>query len=85
MATAHQLADRPHRDAVKQAWAGERAPALRATRNRLTVAAGSAQLRLGTDRHWYPYRKESGTWWPAGPADRDPAAALATALDVEPS
>jgi len=71
------------RDTVKQAWAGERAPALRATRNRLSVTGGSAQLRLGTNRHWYPYRKESGTWWPTGPADRDPAAALAAALDTE--
>lgn len=67
------------RDAVKHAWEGERAPALRAVRNRLT--GGSAQLRLGADRRWYPYRKESGTWWPAGPADLDPAAAFAAALE----
>ncbi|MFJ9842836.1 SWIM zinc finger family protein [Kitasatospora sp. NPDC101155] len=73
------------RDAVRHAWEGERAPALRATRNRLTATGGSAQLRLGTDRRWYPYRKESGTWWPAGPADRDPAAALAAALGTETS
>ncbi|MFI5530976.1 SWIM zinc finger family protein [Kitasatospora sp. NPDC051853] len=73
------------RDAVRQAWEGERTPALRATRNRLTATGRAAQLRLGSDRLWYPYRKESGTWWPAGPADRDPAAALATALDPEPS
>ncbi|WP_082598626.1 MULTISPECIES: SWIM zinc finger family protein [unclassified Kitasatospora] len=73
------------RDAVKQAWEGERAPALRATRNRLTATGGLAQLRLGADHRWHPYRKESGTWWPAGPADLDPAAAFATALDPEPS
>jgi uncharacterized Zn finger protein len=68
------------RDTIKQAWDGERPPALRTTRNRLTVIGHDAQLRLGTDGRWHPYRKQHGTWWPTGPADPDPAAALTTLL-----
>lgn len=76
------------REAVKQAWEGEQAPRLRAARNRLTVIGRDAQLRLGTDGRWYPYRKEQGNWWPAGPADRDVAAILAgllASLDITPA
>lgn len=75
------------REAIKQAWEGERPPGLRITRNRLTVIGHEVQLRLGTDGRWYPYRKEQGGWWPAGPADRDVTAVLAgllASLDVTP-
>lgn len=68
------------REAIKQAWEGEQPPKLRAARNRLTVIGHSAQLRLGTDQRWYPYRKEQGDWWPAGPADPDVTAVLAALL-----
>ncbi|MFD5324850.1 SWF or SNF family helicase [Streptomyces sp. NPDC127092] len=44
---------------------------------RWTVAGTETQLRLGPDGRWWPYRKEQDTWTPAGPADQDPAAALA--------
>ncbi|MET9479509.1 SWF or SNF family helicase [Streptomyces sp. NPDC006638] len=47
---------------------------------RWTVAGGGAQLRLGPDGRWWPFRKERGRWAPAGPGDHDPAAALAGAL-----
>ncbi|XQE90932.1 hypothetical protein ACN24M_39670 [Streptomyces microflavus] len=76
------------REAIKQAWEGERPPGLRTTRNRLTVIGHEVQLRLGTDGRWYPYRKEQGGWWPAGPADRDVTAVLAgllASLDVTPT
>jgi hypothetical protein len=68
------------REGIRRAWEGERAPALRTARNRLTVVGHDAQLRLGADGRWYPYRKEHGTWSPAGPADRDPAATLTALL-----
>ncbi|WP_371503160.1 SWIM zinc finger family protein [Kitasatospora sp. NBC_00374] len=68
------------RDTIRQAWEGERPPTLRTTRNRLTVIGRGTQLRLGTDGRWYPYRKQHGTWWPAGPADPDPATALTDLL-----
>ncbi|GAB7029738.1 SWF or SNF family helicase [Streptomyces sp. NPDC021749] len=54
-------------------------PRLRAGGNRWTVLGGAAQLRYGRDGRWWPYRKESGQWVPAGPASDDPAAALAEA------
>lgn len=59
---------------------GRTAPRLRTARNRLTVNGHGAQLRLGTDQRWYPYRKEQGDWWPAGPADPDVTAVLAALL-----
>ncbi|MEU5287021.1 SWF or SNF family helicase [Streptomyces sp. CA-278952] len=63
-----------------EAWeAGER-PALRASgRARWTVAGADLQLRLDRNGRWWPYRKERGRWVPAGPADDDPAGALAGA------
>ncbi|WP_405386041.1 SWF or SNF family helicase [Streptomyces sp. NBC_01102] len=62
------------------AWeAGER-PQLRAERNRWTVVGSDAQLRYGPDGRWWPYRKERSRWVPAGPADDDPAGALAGTL-----
>ncbi|MFJ2853175.1 SWF or SNF family helicase [Streptomyces rubiginosohelvolus] len=65
-----------------EAWeAGER-PALRASgRARWTVAGADLQLRLDRDGRWWPYRKERGRWVPAGPADDDPAGALAGVED----
>ncbi|MFI1226711.1 MULTISPECIES: SWF or SNF family helicase [unclassified Streptomyces] len=63
-----------------EAWeAGER-PALRASgRARWTVAGADVQLRFDRTGRWWPYRKERGRWVPAGPADDDPAGALAGA------
>ncbi|MEV0598270.1 SWF or SNF family helicase [Streptomyces sp. NPDC050315] len=61
------------------AWADEAdRPRFRVTRNRWTVVGGDAQLRLGQDGRWWPYRKEQGRWLPSGPPDEDPAAALAS-------
>jgi uncharacterized Zn finger protein len=57
-------------------------PPLRLWRNRWTAEAEGVQIRLGTDGRWYPYRRdpEDNRWWPEGPAENDPAAALATLL-----
>ncbi|MCX5384206.1 SWF or SNF family helicase [Streptomyces sp. NBC_00083] len=64
---------------LDRAWADAERPALRsAGANRWTVTGRDAQLRFGPDGRWWPYRKERGRWTPAGPADQDPAAALAT-------
>ncbi|MFF1631907.1 SWF or SNF family helicase, partial [Streptomyces sp. NPDC058272] len=65
------------RAALESAWDEDERPRLRATRNRWTVVGSSAQLRLGSDGRWWPYRKERGRWAPAGPAAMDPATALA--------
>ncbi|GAA0597595.1 SWF or SNF family helicase [Streptomyces crystallinus] len=65
------------RDALARAWQDEDRPVLRTSgANRWTVVAGGAQLRLGRDGRWWPYRKERGAWVPAGPADADPGAVL---------
>ncbi|MGW2813877.1 SWIM zinc finger family protein [Streptomyces sp. NPDC001415] len=64
---------------LDRAWPEGERPALRTTGgNRWTATGRDAQLRLGHDGRWWPYRKERGRWTPAGPADRDPAAALET-------
>ncbi|MFB6439307.1 SWIM zinc finger family protein [Streptomyces sp. NPDC056411] len=57
-------------------------PALRPRHNHLTDPDHGVQLRFGRDNRWYPYEAEPGTddWWPAGPADPDPVAALTTVL-----
>ncbi|MGW4029628.1 SWIM zinc finger family protein [Streptomyces sp. NPDC004838] len=67
--------------ALEEAWdAGER-PRLRAAgAGRWTVVGAEAQLRLGRDGRWWPYRREKGRWAPAGPGDQDPAGALAGLL-----
>ncbi|WP_371582172.1 SWF or SNF family helicase [Streptomyces sp. NBC_01314] len=65
------------RAALETAWDEDERPVLRSAHNRWTVAGGSAQLRLGRDGRWWPYRKERGRWAPAGPAAHDPATALA--------
>ncbi|RMI36712.1 SWF or SNF family helicase, partial [Streptomyces triticirhizae] len=48
--------------------------------NRWTVRGAGVQLRYG-DGRWWPYRRERGRWWPAGPAESDPASALAAARE----
>ncbi|MQY11821.1 hypothetical protein SRB5_19400 [Streptomyces sp. RB5] len=63
---------------LDEAWAGDEAPALRRSGGRWTVVGGAGQLRLGRDGRWWPYRKgPRGVWEPAGPAEHDPATALA--------
>jgi hypothetical protein len=59
---------------------GEEFPTVREWRNRWTVPDRGVQLRYGRDGRWYPFRKRSGQWWPAGPPDRDPVAVLADLL-----
>ncbi|MFD3804469.1 SWF or SNF family helicase [Streptomyces sp. NPDC058619] len=71
------------RAALTAAWADEEAPALRRVRARWTSADTGRQLRLGREGRWWPYRRESGRWVPAGPSTPDPASAW-TALDPEP-
>ncbi|MFE3826157.1 SWF or SNF family helicase [Streptomyces sp. NPDC059092] len=67
--------------ALGAAWEGGDRPGLRAAgRGRWTVPGAGVQLRYGRDGHWWPYRKEGSRWAPAGPADHDPAAALAGLL-----
>ncbi|MBB5827744.1 SWIM zinc finger family protein [Micromonospora carbonacea] len=51
------------------------APEVRNWRNRWTVGR-DAQVRYGRDGRWYPFRRRSGQWWPAGPPGPDPADAL---------
>ncbi|MCC3772950.1 SWF or SNF family helicase, partial [Streptomyces sp. UNOC14_S4] len=65
---------------LASAWEDGTAPELRCAHNHWTAVGTDAQLRYGRDGHWWPYRKESGRWQPAGPCDRDPASALAAAL-----
>ncbi|NUR63915.1 MAG: hypothetical protein HOV87_35440 [Catenulispora sp.] len=78
--TAAQKA-RAHKTLEDYADGGE-PPPLRLWRNRWTAEAEDVQIRLGTDGRWYPYRRdtEDNRWWPDGPAEIDPAAALATLL-----
>ncbi|WP_329126631.1 SWIM zinc finger family protein [Streptomyces sp. NBC_01465] len=71
------------RTQLDQAWEEGARPSLRAGRNRWTVTGTDAQLRYGRDGRWWPYRKERGRWTPAGPADHDPAAALAVLTGEE--
>ncbi|MFF3752364.1 SWF or SNF family helicase [Streptomyces sp. NPDC002018] len=68
--------------ALGAAWEDGDRPRLRAMgAGRWSVADAPAQLRYGHDGRWWPYRKERGRWVPAGPAEHDPAAALAEALN----
>ncbi|MGW1668175.1 SWIM zinc finger family protein [Streptomyces sp. NPDC002324] len=64
--------------ALATGWDEDERPELRAAHNRWTVVGGTAQLRLGRDGRWWPYRKERGRWVPAAPAAQDPATALAS-------
>ncbi|GAB2455935.1 SWIM zinc finger family protein [Streptomyces incanus] len=68
------------REALRADWADGRPPRLRSWRNRWTVEGHDSQLRLGRDGLWYPYTKDRGTWWPAGPPDADPAVVLTALL-----
>ncbi|MFF2521154.1 SWIM zinc finger family protein [Streptomyces liangshanensis] len=69
------------RAALDGAWEDGERPRLRSGGSaRWTVEGAAAQLRLGADGRWWPFRKERGRWAPAGPGDPDPAAALAGAL-----
>ncbi|MER5309301.1 SWF or SNF family helicase [Streptomyces sp. NPDC002773] len=64
-----------------EAWEDDERPVLRrAGGARWTAVGAEAQLRLGEDGRWWPYLKSGARWAPAGPPDRDPATALATAL-----
>ncbi|MDT0322431.1 SWIM zinc finger family protein [Streptomyces millisiae] len=68
------------RDQLAAAWADEETrPVLRGDGARWTVVGEGAQLRHDPEGRWWPYRKRAGHWWPAGPAERDPVAALAAA------
>ncbi|MFC7304612.1 SWF or SNF family helicase [Streptomyces monticola] len=71
------------RAALDAAWDEDERPRLRAARNRWTVTGTDAQLRLGRDGRWWPYRKERTRWAPAGPPAHDPATALAGVLGGE--
>ncbi|WP_206304547.1 SWF or SNF family helicase [Streptomyces sp. B27] len=62
------------------AWEEGERPRLRAAGARWTVAGADVQLRYDRDGRWWPYLKERGRWVPAGPADDDPASALAGVL-----
>ncbi|MEU0408361.1 SWF or SNF family helicase [Streptomyces griseorubiginosus] len=66
------------RAALHSAWDEDERPSLRAVGNRWTVMGAPAQIRLGRDGRWWPYRREGGRWVPAGPAALDPATALAS-------
>ncbi|KPC84013.1 MULTISPECIES: SWF or SNF family helicase [Streptomyces] len=65
---------------IAEAWEEGDGPYLRAADNRWTVVGSGAQLRYGRDGRWWPYAKERGRWVPAGPAEDDPASALAGVL-----
>lgn len=76
-----QLAHARH--LIDIAWEDEKPPRLRRTRNRWTVVGHDAQLRLGRDGRWYPYRKEDGRWWPAGAPGQNPATVLTEILNTD--
>ncbi|WP_369200065.1 SWF or SNF family helicase [Streptomyces sp. PU-14G] len=59
---------------------GESPCALRGTGTRWSAEGTDAQLRLGPDGRWWPYRRRQGRWWPVGGPERNPAEALTTAL-----
>ncbi len=63
-------------DALREAGGVDgAAPEVRNWRNRWTVGR-DAQVRYGRDGRWYPFRRRSGQWWPAGPPGPDPVDAL---------
>jgi hypothetical protein len=47
------------------------------------LSASTAQLRLDRVGRWHPYQLVGNDWRPAGPADRDPAAAFAVNQTTE--
>lgn len=68
------------REALRADWTDGAPPRLRTWRNRWTVEGRDAQLRLSREGLWYPYTKDRGAWWPAGPPDADPAVVLTALL-----
>jgi uncharacterized Zn finger protein len=68
------------RTALAAGWDDD-LPPLDVDGNHWTLTGRGLQLRQGRDARWYPYRDRSGTWWPAGPPDTDPAVALSELLD----
>ncbi|NEA55359.1 hypothetical protein G3I60_14685 [Streptomyces sp. SID13666] len=58
-------------------------PRPRRTRGRLQLVGEDVELRWGSDGCWYPYQKERGQWWAAGPPATDADAALYGALGAE--
>ncbi|WP_205302742.1 SWIM zinc finger family protein [Nonomuraea montanisoli] len=71
----HELARA--RAVLEAAWEGEEPPPTELSRNRWTIG-GDRQLRYGRDGRWYPFTLHDGQWWPAGPAERDPAVLLSS-------
>ncbi|MFL5997009.1 MAG: SWF or SNF family helicase [Streptomyces sp.] len=67
------------RAALDSAWDEDERPSLRAEGNRWTAVGAPAQVRLGRDGRWWPYRHERERWVLAGPAALDPATALSSA------
>ncbi|MFJ9103129.1 SWF or SNF family helicase [Streptomyces sp. NPDC102405] len=67
------------RAALDSAWDKDERPSLRAEGNRWTAVDAPAQVRLGRDGRWWPYRQERERWVLAGPAALDPATALSSA------
>lgn len=51
-------------------------PRLQRTRGRLRLVGEDLELRWGPDGRWYPYTKNRGQWWAAGPPAADAAQAL---------
>lgn len=62
-------------DALREAWEEDAVPEVKNWRNRWTVGR-DVQIRYGRDGRWYPFRRRSGNWWPAGPPSPDPADTL---------
>ncbi|WP_425824925.1 SWIM zinc finger family protein [Streptomyces fractus] len=72
------------RHQLLRALAGRSAPPrIRRTRGRLHINGEDVELRWGPDGRWYPYRKDRGQWWAAGPPARDAAEALRGALTTD--
>ncbi|MGH3313571.1 MAG: SWIM zinc finger family protein [Streptomyces sp.] len=72
-------------DRARSALAAADLPRMTIHRNHLTDPTRTHQLRYGRDQRWYPYRNDPGggdDWWPDGPADADPVAALTGLLDA---
>ncbi|MEU4328610.1 SWIM zinc finger family protein [Nonomuraea dietziae] len=68
----------PKQAVARAAW---QLTGFEAARNRWTL--GEVQLRYGKDGRWYPFVAADGDWHPAGPAESDPAAALAVARGAD--
>ncbi|WP_432950614.1 hypothetical protein ACQPXM_19560 [Kribbella sp. CA-253562] len=47
------------------------------------LTSSTVQLRLDKAGRWHPYQRAGDSWLPAGPADRDPAAAFALNQSTE--